>query len=103
VVATWTGLDVDVSPSGAALLNTRISDAGTVAWIDRIDLPGGQQTMITPMFDDSGSPTWAPSGQRIAYTRLPPASQEQLVTANPDGTDIRLVIRNAGSPSWQPK
>jgi len=104
VVATWTGLDIDVSPFGTALLNTRISDAGTVAWIDRIDLPGGQQTMITPMFDNSGFPTWAPSGQRIAYTRLlPGTAHEQLVTANPDGTEIRPVITNAGSPSWQPR
>jgi hypothetical protein len=54
--------------------------------------------------EPSAAPTWAPSGQRIAYTRIiPGSSQEQLVTANADGTDIRPVITNAGHPSWQPK
>jgi Tol biopolymer transport system component len=104
VFATWTGLTIDVSPLGTALLDGNSS--GYQAWIDRYDIPAGQRTMITPdiEYEPSWNPTWAPSGQRIAYARtIPGSSREQLVTANPDGTDVRDVLANADEPSWQPK
>ena len=89
-----TGVSIDVSPLGTALLDNPSSDGQ--AWIDRYDLPGGQRIRITSVLTDSGSPASAPSGQRIAYAhhpRLPrkgsssPPTPTAPTSASPSGRE----------------
>jgi TolB protein len=54
-------------------------------------------------------PTWSRDGSRIAFTRSRSVTSESseaivddLHVVRPDGTERRLVARNASGPSWSP-
>jgi len=48
-----------------------------------------------------GEPTWSPDGSRLAVESWD-ESGSSVYTIRPDGSERRLVLRNASSPSWSP-
>jgi hypothetical protein len=65
----------------------------------------GRIHLLTPERPDATTqdPAWAPDGTRIAYDRLNQSGPGSAVlTIRPDGTGVRLVIRDAVQPDWQP-
>jgi Tol biopolymer transport system component len=48
-----------------------------------------------------GEPTWSPDGSLLAVEGWDD-SGSNVYTIRPDGSDRRLVLKNAWSPSWSP-
>ena len=85
------------------------SGLGTVTphQICMFDLTGGASEVI---YDDelrAYSPTWAPSGRKIAFAAKPPGEEDQEVfTLRPDGTELTRLTYNAHhdrAPDWGPR
>jgi Tol biopolymer transport system component len=49
---------------------------------------------------DMIAPAWSPDGSLLAVERVTEAGVSSIYTIRPDGTDPRLVLKNATSPSW---
>ena len=50
---------------------------------------------------EMGDPAWSPDGSLLAVEAWA-ESDSNVYTIRPDGSDRRLVLRNAWSPSWSP-
>ena len=49
------------------------------------------------------SPSWSPSGDRIAFTESGPGIPTQIYVMNQDGSELRLLGMNTGfDPAWSP-
>ena len=67
-----------------------------------IDAQGaGAKVWKVPGTVDMGAPTWSPDGSLLAVDGWDD-SGSIVYTIRPDGTDRRLVLKNAWSPSWSP-
>lgn len=70
-----------------------------------MDADGGNQTRLTTTEQSEIVPSWAPEGNRIAFTRctvLVIPLDCSIVTAKPDGSDER-VLQPGFQPDWQPE
>jgi TolB protein len=50
-------------------------------------------------------PAWSPDGRLLAFTRtraVPSGGVSDLYVVRPDGSGLRLVVRDAGAPAWSP-
>jgi dipeptidyl aminopeptidase/acylaminoacyl peptidase len=105
--AKWTGNLIDIAPNGDAVLSSVTSRDESC--INRYDIPDPNETTVVGCSTPGAYwAIWAPSESRIAYIQLSPNPSTgldnlDLVTANPDGSDITTVIRNAYAPDWQPR
>ena len=81
-----------------------VSDSGGHANIWVTNLESGQSRQITFENDPEmrvGLPLWSPNGEHIAYfTSLGSSWNYSLV--EPDGSNPRLLVRNAGWATWSP-
>jgi Tol biopolymer transport system component len=57
---------------------------------------------LLPKTEDFDQPSWSPDATLLAATSWADESSADLYTMKPDGTDRRLVLRNASSASWSP-
>ena len=93
----------------AGFLETNIRDGrfiGQTLKLDYVDIASGARRTL---LDDAAYPTASPDGRRIAYiTFSDNAGPGGLWTANPDGSDRRLILETSGrflgilSPRWSP-
>ncbi len=67
----------------------------------RIVDPRGGPARDLPGAGEMSEPAWSPDGESLALTGW---SEETfgVYTMNADGSDRRLVLRNASSPAWSP-
>lgn len=98
----WTIQGLAWAPDGSALylgvLATVIRDArfqGQTLSLERLDLATGT---LTRLGTGALYPAVAPDGSRIAFiTEGTPSEPGGLWTAQPDGTDVRLLVRTPGT------
>jgi hypothetical protein len=79
--------------AGNTLPAVPFADASTIARFALTGNPGGDET-----------PTWAPNGDFVAFTR-PTGGNRDIWVVRPDGMDLRPLTTAAGGelhPSWQP-
>ena len=91
-----------LSPDGKQLLYT--GDEGGTPEIYRRDLAGGAPaTQLTRPPLISTSPSWAPDGNSIAYSALPPGGAAyQIFLARPDGSRPVQLTHTTDSGNTQP-
>jgi len=83
------------------------SEDGYTGKIFVIDADGSDLRSLTsdPTFDDR-QPNWSPAGDRILFQRHRPNAEDwDLVTIDPDGSDLRVVADTSSSDtdaSWSP-
>src|SRR5205823_709730 len=87
------------SPDGKriayAQVDTKIDGGVTVLNVVRED--GSGQTRLTSDAE-SEEPTWSPDGRRIAFTRFPDTPRSAVYAIDPDGSNLRLLVKNAFRP-----
>jgi len=66
-----------------------------------VDPRTGADTLLSKT-EDFDQPSWSPDATLLAATSWADESSAGLYTMKPDGTDRRLVLRNASSASWSP-
>ena len=98
------------SPDGASLYYTASSkDNLLYSDLYRIPVQGGQATRLVEDIDTAVS--FSPDGKRFAFVRgVPDKRENDLVVANSDGSDVRVIARRAGqvyagsliAPAWSP-
>jgi dipeptidyl aminopeptidase/acylaminoacyl peptidase len=104
---TRLGGDPSWSPDGRRIAFTQLAgpgdiftemDGGSERGISLIDRDGSHLNRLTTRRGDR-DPAWSPSGSYIAFTRgIDPSA---LWIMRSDGTGQRLLVTNAGAPSWQ--
>jgi Tol biopolymer transport system component len=71
---------------------------------------GCQGALMVARADGSGArkvlggvsqPSWSPDGERFAFTREK-ANRYSVYTVGADGSETKLVARNAATPAWRP-
>ncbi len=104
----------DWSPDGRyiAFENTHCPEMICLGGFDyevhRISPDGTGRTLVTPAASVFGNPTWSPDGREIlvqAYVHsgaIGGQNGDDLYEVDPAGTAIRLLMKNAKEPSWQP-
>lgn len=91
-----------VAPRDAEIVY--VSDSGSHANLWVMNLETGQSRQITNETDPAarvGLPLWSPDGRHIAYFRSLGLSWDYFVI-RPDGSELRLLARNAGWATWSP-
>jgi len=110
------------SPDGATfafvtLIENEGSGFHTEIWLANADGTNVRRLVAATHEDEQNiHPTWSPDGQVLAFVRRPvssydartgqppPSLQHQLWIINGDGTQMRLLIDNAGlKPCWSPR
>jgi hypothetical protein len=69
-------------------------------------LEGPASHEVTQFADDraDGEAVFAPTGRRIAFARTSYLeNRTDIYTIKRNGTKLRLVVRDASSPTWQPR
>jgi Tol biopolymer transport system component len=71
---------------------------------DGIYLIDAQRTKAwtVPGTKELGAPSWSPDGSLLAVEGWAEDDDSIVYTIRPDGSDRRVVLRNAWSPSWSP-
>ncbi len=99
-----TGFDYDPawSPDGTLLAFSRVTsptaaDSAQSSEIFAAAADGSGVQRLTTNGVAEKSPTWSPDGSRLAF-----AAEGAIWTMRADGSDRRLVIRDALAPSWSP-
>jgi Tol biopolymer transport system component len=96
------------SPAGGGLLFNYTSQVGggEQTWLVRVD--GGVVSRAPGA--SAASTVFSPDGTRLAFSALsfrgdPRLEYSDLYLRNPDGTDMRLLVRGgqAKTPDWQPR
>lgn len=64
--------------------------------------PNGSARRPVPALTGAADLAWSRDGSRLAFTRARRNNVVDLYVAGRDGTDARLLVRNAESPSWSP-
>ena len=64
--------------------------------------PSAGTTKLVPKTADMTNPAWSPDGTVLAASSLDDQGFDDLYTMKPDGSERRLVLENAHSPSWSP-
>jgi TolB protein len=101
------GEEPDVRPQGDRI----VYRAGAYTNVFTANLDGTgvvQVTHDTPRASGdvwNPDPTWSPSGALLAYTHIDGAhpTENGLYVSRADGTGARRLLRNGGSPAWQPR
>ncbi len=102
VTAPQSELSPSWSPDGSLILFSRSSASGTSSSLMTMAPdPDSTPTSITDGSTMDQDPSWSPDGQRIVFDRTS-AGGTAVYTMRPDGSDLRLVARNAVDPAWQP-
>ena len=81
-----------------------VSDSGSHANLWATDLATGESRQLTFEQDPDrrmGLPLWSPDGRLIAYF-VARGSSYQYFLINADGSNSRLLMRDAGSATWSP-
>lgn len=99
------------SPDGREIAFVSDRSGNRDLWAIRPDGTGLRQITDTPDVQEF-NPDWSPDGTRLAYdgcgsTSYPCVGNAnyEILTADPDGTDVRVLTRTAGvdaNPSWSP-
>jgi tricorn protease-like protein len=93
------------SPYGTLIvfISERSGVGATAREVYVMNADGSNQTRIT-FGGSAGTPSWAPDGDRIAFTIGVNGSPSDIYLINADGSDLtRLTYEsNAGGPSWSP-
>jgi len=85
-----------VSPPHNGLIASRGSDG-----IYLIDARSSSAQKV-PGTEEMGDPVWSPDGSLLAAEAWGDEEVSSVYTFRPDGTDRRLVLGNAWSPTWSP-
>lgn len=103
--------EADWSPDGGRILvslTPQDDDYPARSSLQVVDAATGKRTVLVR---DAADGSWSPSGDRIAYVRVPRSCEEyecrDLYVANADGSGARRIttLRDRGdfsSPSWSP-
>jgi len=75
--------------------------AGGPHGISLLDPQTSAQRLIAKTEDAEG-PTWSPDGRLLAFEIWDDSGGTSVYSVRADGTDLRLVLKNAWSPSWSP-
>ena len=88
------------SPDGKRLAFVASYRGSELAVVD----PDGSHahTIIRGTRSSLRTPAWSPRGNRIAFTLDPDNGPPAIYTVKTDGSDARLLIRNAADPTWSP-
>ncbi len=86
------------SPSYSPDGQTIVFDAG--ARLALIDADGGEVTLLPAVTADDGDPCFSHDGKRIAFTGVNDHGGTDLYTRRLEGGGARLIIRDAGEPTW---
>jgi TolB protein len=89
---------------GASAAISFISTRSGRGQIYKLDLRRPQLvTRITNLPGLVAYPTWSPDGRRMAFTWLHPGQASPgIYVAKADGSNVRLLVAQAGSPAWSP-
>jgi Tol biopolymer transport system component len=93
------------APDGATLLfrANRPPFADTDIW--EMDPDGGSRRLVAHLPGEQLYPSYSPDKSRIAFTS-PVAGDRAILTAAPDGSDVRVVFDTPGvddsAPNWSP-
>lgn len=63
--------------------------------------PRTETARLVPKSLELGDPAWSPDGTLLAVTSFE-SDLFDVYTMKPDGSERKLVLRNASSPSWSP-
>jgi len=63
--------------------------------------PKAEKASLVPKSVELGDPAWSPDGTLLAVTSFE-SDRFDVYTMKPDGSDRKLVLENAHSPSWSP-
>ncbi|HJZ54683.1 MAG TPA: hypothetical protein VKE74_06970, partial [Gemmataceae bacterium] len=92
------------SPDGAKIAYARLA-AGERGEIRVVGIDGADDERIAA---DGLFPTWSPDGKRIAFVQTGgDGKPNRLVSANPDGSDVKVLVAALGRnspcmPAWSP-
>lgn len=99
------------SPDGQEIAFVSDRSGNRDLWAIRPDGTGLRQITDTPDVQEA-NPDWSPDGSRLAYDACrsttypcPGNANYEIVTADPDGSGVRVLTRVAGvdaNPSWSP-
>ena len=93
----------DWAPNGDSL--TCVGYLGQTPGILVLDSLGAAPRVIVSGFDWIASPTWSPSGRRIAFCARSGAEDFQLYVVDSDGTGLRRITSDGAGPygvAWSP-
>jgi Tol biopolymer transport system component len=87
------------APDGGSIIFSTINTAGNHYTAQSLDLTTGQTRLIVP---DGSTPELSPDGAWIAFNSwLKPDPLVQLMLANSDGSDRRLIARLSGDDGYE--
>ncbi len=89
----------EVSPDGKEIVFMSDRDGNHEIYVMNID--GSNPRRLTNNEVRDSTPTWSPDGSQILFTSSEPDGEERnLYLMNRDGTELRMLIENAGAPAW---
>jgi Tol biopolymer transport system component len=82
-----------------------VGDPEAGEWHRAIDIASVEEAPSRYWLDLIGQPSWAPDGERIAFTCIDERGMSQICTARPDGSDIEQLtdgLEERIHPDWSP-